>query len=325
MTKGSPVHDSRLPRSVRASVAAVTAFSALALVPLAGCSTDSEDSPRAASASKKADGAAAGAADAAGAAKKALSGLEREYGARIGVYAVDTGTGRELGYHSEDRFAYASTFKALAAGAVLQRASADDLDKVLTYERDDLVRHSPVTEKHVDKGVTLRTAIDAAVRYSDNTAANLLFKELGGPDSLEAALRKAGDKTTHVDRTEPDLNRTTPGDIRDTSTPRALAGSLRAFTLGKALPADKRATLTEMMRTNVTGQKLIQAGAPDGWRVGDKSGAADYGTRNDIAVVWPPDRAPVMLAVMSDRPEKDAEYDDALVARAAEATLGAFK
>lgn len=323
MTKGRPVHHSRLPRSVRATVAAATAFSTLALVPLAGCSTGTEDSPRSASATGQ--GAAGDAADDAAAARKALSALEREFGARLGVYAVDTGTGRELTHHADERFGYASTFKALAAGAVLQGASADELNEVITYERDDLVPHSPVTEKHVEKGVTLRTAMDAAVRHSDNTAANLLFDELGGPDSLEAALRKAGDTTTHVDRTEPDLNRTAPGDVRDTSTPRALAGSLRAFTLGKALPADKRATLTEMMRTNVTGAKLIQAGAPDGWRVGNKSGAADYGTRNDIAVVWPPGRAPVMLAVMSDRPDKDAEYDDALVARAAEAALDAFQ
>lgn len=251
--------------------------------------------------------------------------LERQFDARLGVYAVDTGSGREIAHHADDRFGYASTHKAFSAGAVLQRTSLDGLGKVLTYTRADLQPNSPVTEKHVETGISLRDAIDAALRYSDNTAANLLFRELGGPAGLGAALRAIGDTTTHVDRTEPGLNDLAPGDVRDTSTPRAMATDLRAFALGPALPPEKRTVLTDMMRANTTGAALIRAGAPAGWGVADKTGTGDYATRNDIAVVWPPRRAPIVVVVMSDRKTKDAKTDDRLIAGAAKLVLDGLR
>jgi beta-lactamase class A len=251
--------------------------------------------------------------------------LESRFDARLGVYAVDTGTGREVAHHADDRFGYASTHKVFSAGAVLQRTAIPELGKVLRYTRADLQENSPVTEKHVDTGITLRDAMDAALRYSDNTAANLLFRELGGPAGLGAALRGIGDTTTHVDRTEPGLNDLAPGDIRDTSTPRAMAAGLRAFTLGPALPPEKRAVLTDMMKANTTGGALIRAGAPAGWAVADKTGTGSYATRNDIAVVWPPGRSPIVLVVLSDRKAEDAKPDDRLIAAAAQLALGSFR
>ncbi|MFJ1759819.1 class A beta-lactamase [Amycolatopsis sp. NPDC088138] len=251
--------------------------------------------------------------------------LESRFDARLGVYAVDTGSGREVAHHADDRFGYASTHKVFSSGAVLQRTAVPDLGKVLKYTRADLQEYSPVTEKHVDTGITLRDAMDAALRYSDNTAANLLFRELGGPAGLGAALRGIGDTTTHVDRTEPGLNDLAPGDIRDTSTPRALAADLRAFTLGSALPPEKRAILTDMMKANTTGGALIRAGAPAGWVVGDKTGTGSYATRNDIAVVWPPGRAPIVLVVLSDRKTEEAKPDDRLIAAAAQLALDTFR
>jgi beta-lactamase class A len=251
--------------------------------------------------------------------------LEAQFGARLGVYAVDTGNGREVRHHADDRFGYASTHKAFSAGAVLQRTSLPGLGKVLRYTRADLQENSPVTGKHVDTGISLRDAMDAALRYSDNTAANLLFRELGGPAGLGAALHGIGDTTTHVDRTEPGLNDLAPGDVRDTSTPRAMAASLRAFTLGPALPPEKRTVLTDMMRANTTGGTLIRAGAPAGWAVADKSGTASYATRNDIAVLWPPGRAPVVLVVLSDRETADAKDDDRLIAAAAGLALDGLR
>jgi beta-lactamase class A len=247
--------------------------------------------------------------------------LEREFDARLGVYAVDTGSGREVTHRADERFGYASTHKAFSSAAVLQRTSLDGLAKVLKYTRADLQPNSPVTEKHVTTGISLRDAMDAALRYSDNTAANLLFRELGGPPGLAAALRGIGDTTTHVDRIEPGLNDLAPGDVRDTSTPRAMATTLRAFTLGTALPPEKRAVLTDMMRANTTGAAVIRAGTPAGWTVADKTGTGEYATRDDIAVVWPPGRAPIVLVVMSDKKEEDADPDDRLVAQAAKLVL----
>jgi beta-lactamase class A len=250
--------------------------------------------------------------------------LEATYAARLGVYAVDTGSGHEVAYHAEDRFAYASTHKVLTASLILRKTPIDGLNRKITYGREAVVANSPITEKHVATGMTLREIMDAALRYSDNTAANLMFAELGGPPAVGAALRDLGDTTIHVDRTETTLNETNPGDIRDTTTPRAMATTIRGFTLGSLLPHDKQILLTDIMRANTTGAALIRAGVPAGWQVADKTGSADHGTRNDVAVIWPPQRAPIVLVVFTDRTGKEASYDNKLIAEATKAVVTAF-
>jgi beta-lactamase class A len=257
-------------------------------------------------------------------ADRAFKDLESEYDARLGIWALDTGTARAVAWRADERFAYASTYKALAAAAVLQRDSADRLNDVVTYTSTDLVGHSPITEQHVSTGMTVRALCDAAIRYSDNTAGNLLFRHLGGPSGLNADLKRIGDSTTHPDRIEPDLNNAVPGDVRDTSTPRALSTDLSKFAVGNALPKDKRALLNDWLRRNTTGATLIRAGVPTGWSVGDKTGTGDYGTRNDIAVVWPPHRPPIVLAILSARTARNATYEDALIAKAAKVVIGAL-
>lgn len=251
--------------------------------------------------------------------------LENEYDAWIGVYAIDTGTNQTIEYRPEERFAFASTYKALAAPILLQQNSLEELKEVITYTEDDLVTYSPITEKHVGTGMTLLELSEAAVRFSDNTAGNLLFEALGGPKGFEQALREIGDNVTKANRFEPDLNKFTPGDTSDTSTPRALATSLQGLAVSDLLPDDKRELFTDWLKENATGDTLIRAGAPEGWKVGDKSGAGGYGTRNDIAVVWPPNREPIVISIMSRHFTEDAKYDDALIAQAAEVTLNALK
>jgi beta-lactamase class A len=201
---------------------------------------------------------------------------------------------------------------------VLHKHGLDGLDKVVTFSRDDLVEYSPVSEDFVETGMSLRELCAATLWYSDNTAANLLFDELGGPDGLEKELERLGDDVTEMDRYETELSDGTPGDIRDTSTPRAMAGDLRAFLLGKVLDRDERALLRTWMETNTTGETLIRAGLPDDWAVADKSGTAGYGGRNDIAVVWPKDGGnPIVLAIMTTRDKQGAEPRDTLIAKAA--------
>jgi beta-lactamase class A len=250
--------------------------------------------------------------------------LEERFDARLGVYAIDTGTGRTVRYRADERFAYASTFKALAAAEILDETTDAELDRVVRYSADDLVTYSPITEQHVADGMTLRAIADAAVRYSDNTAANLMFRHLGGPQKIEKELREIGDKVTDPARYETELNEARPGDRRDTSTPRALAQDLRAYAVGDVLEPADRDILNGWLRGNTTGGELIRAGVPDGWVVGDKTGSGGYGTRNDIAVIWPPDRAPIVLAVLSSRDEKDAGYDNALIAEATKAVLAGW-
>ncbi|GED59270.1 BBI family class A beta-lactamase [Brevibacillus formosus] len=253
-----------------------------------------------------------------------FAALENKFDARLGVYAIDTETDLAVAYREDERFAFASTYKALAAGAVLHQKPLEELDKVITYTKDDLVTYSPITEKHVATGMTLREVADAAVRYSDNTAGNLLFKELGGPKGFEAALRQIGDGVTTSERYETELNEAKPEDIRDTSTPKALATSLRAYTVGNVLPSDKQKILIEWLQGNTTGAKLIRAGVPKDWKVGDKTGAASYGTRNDIGIIWPPNKKPIVIAVLSKRDKQDAAYDDALIAEATKIAVDAL-
>ncbi|WP_152655651.1 class A beta-lactamase [Oceanobacillus sp. CFH 90083] len=281
------------------------------MIGLAGCSNKGESSEESSEAPEQASQS-----------EEAFKALEEEFDARLGVYAIDTGSEQTVTYRSDERFAYASTFKALAAGAILQTKSMEELEEVITYSEEELVAHSPVTEKHVDSGMTWKEICEAAVRYSDNTAANLMLEELGGPDGMEEILRENGDETIEMDRMETELNEAVPGDTRDTSTPQALAESLQTYVLSDLLPEDKREVLMDWITGNKTGDTLIRAGVPEDWEVGDKSGAGGYGTRNDIAVVWPSDNeAPIVIAILSSRDTADADYHDVLIERAAEQVI----
>jgi beta-lactamase class A len=251
--------------------------------------------------------------------------LEEKFDARLGVFALDTGTNQIVTYRSDERFIYASTHKALAVGALLQQRSIADLNQRITYTRNDLVNYNPITEKHIDTGMTLKELCDASLRYSDNTAANLILKQMGGPSGFKKSLREIGDLITNPEHFEPELNEVDPGETHDTSTPRALATSLQAFTIGDVLSMEKRTILIDWLKRNTTGDTLIRAGVPKGWEVADKTGAGSYGTRNDIAIIWPPKGDPIVLAILSSRDKKDADYNDRLIAKATEEVIDTLK
>ncbi|HEU4674652.1 MAG TPA: class A beta-lactamase, partial [Motilibacteraceae bacterium] len=227
-------------------------------------------------------------------------------------------------YRGDERFAFASTIKALAAAVVLDELSTGELSRRLHWTEADLVPYSPVTERHVEDGLTVREVLEAAVTVSDNTAGNLMFDLIGGPPGLDRALEQIGDTTTEVVRREPELNDYSPGDLRDTTTARALATSLAAFVVGGQLAAPDEQLLNSLLRRSTTGEDLIRSAAPKGWAVGDKTGTGGYGTRNDVAVLTPPGRAPVVVAVLTRHRSPGARADDALVAEAASIVLGAL-
>jgi beta-lactamase class A len=284
-----------------------------ALVPLAGCA----DKER--TATRPSAGTTSSSPTAASDQHGRLTELERRFNARLGVYAVATGTGATIAYRSDERFAFCSTFKGLAAAAVLHRNPLSHLDTVVRYTEDDLMKSAVITRGRVATGMTIRQLCDAAVRYSDGTAGNLLLRDLGGPDQLTAYLRGLGDPVTRMDRTEPTITQASPGDPRDTTTPRAIGTDYQEILLGNVLPADKRAFLRDLLERNATvaGARRIRAGLPRGWTVADKTGTGSYGTVNDIAVAWPPNAAPLVIAIMSRKATKDAKYDQALLAEAA--------
>lgn len=225
--------------------------------------------------------------------------LEAGSGGRLGVGVLDTASGRMIGHRLDERFPMCSTFKVLAAGLVLARVDRkqENLDRRLSYAKLDLVTYSPATEKHVEDGMTIAELCEAAITLSDNTAANLLLASFGGPAGLTAFARSLGDETTRLDRIETELNEALPGDPRDTTSPRAMAQTLRALTLGDALSATSREQLITWLKANTTGGTRLRAGVPSGWVVADKTGTGDNGTANDVAVLWPPQRAPLIVTV----------------------------
>jgi beta-lactamase class A len=223
--------------------------------------------------------------------------LESESGGRLGVCVLDTATGARHVNRGDERFPMCSTFKALAAAAILARVDAgkEQLTRRITYDASALVTYSPVTEKHVGDGMTLAEICEAAVTLSDNTAGNLLLAALGGPPGLTAFARSLGDQVTRLDRDEPSLNEALPDDPRDTTTPNAMASSLQTLVLGTALSAPSREQLTAWLVANKTGDTRLRAGFPKDWRVGDKTGTGARGTNNDVAVIWPPGKAPIVI------------------------------
>lgn len=254
-----------------------------------------------------------------------LIGLEQEYDATIGVVAVDTATGESVSYGGDRRFGFASTVKVFAAAEFLRSVHGSDRDELVRWTADEAASagHAPVTSQHVDDGLTYAQLAEAAVRFSDNAALNLILDRLGGPESLDAAIAERGDTTTEVVNVEPTLNTIEPGSIEDTTTAAAFTASLQAFLDGSTLSAADEALLLDWMSDNRTGDTLIRAGAPDGWVVADKSGGAGP-IRNDIALVTPPDHDPIVITVLSARNDPDTAFDDTLVARTASIVLNAL-
>jgi beta-lactamase class A len=228
--------------------------------------------------------------------------MEQRTGTRIGVAALDTGSGKHFDYRSEERFPMCSTFKFLAAAAVLKRADGgqEKLDLFVLYEPKDILEYAPVTKAHLkDGGMTLGALCAAAIEQSDNTAGNLLLDTIGGPVALTNFARSIGDEMTRLDRKEPELNSAIPGDERDTTTPAAMCADVQRLVLGNVLSESSRHQLEDWLRHNETGALMIRAGVPKTWRVGDKTGRGANGATNDIAIIRPPDRAPILLAIYS--------------------------
>jgi beta-lactamase class A len=248
--------------------------------------------------------------------------IEQRIGGRVGVAAWNTGSGEWIGHRRNERFAMCSTFKwALAAGVLHSMQNGGPrLDEIVRYNAGDVMVYSPVTEQHVAEGaMTIEQLCEAAVMVSDNTAANLLLEVLMGPEGFTHFLRANGDGVTRLDRTEPELNENAPGDPRDTTTPDAMARTLQRFLLTEeVLSAPSREKLLGWMIASPTGRERLRAGLPAEWRAGDKTGTGVRGATNDVAVIWPPGRAPIVVACYlsdSERPREELNAAHADVGR----------
>jgi beta-lactamase class A len=242
----------------------------------------------------------------------AFADLERRAGGRLGVAAWRRGGSQVLAWRGDERFPFCSTAKVMVVGTVLTQASRTPglLDERVRYRKADLVSWSPVTEQHVDGGMTIADLCAATLQVSDND-------RIGGPAAVTAFARRIGDTAFRLDRRETELNSALPGDPRDTTTPRAMANSLEALLLEDALAPDARRRLLDWMLANTTGKERIQAGFPADWRVADKTGTGAYGTTNDAGIVFPPQGQPVIVAVYYTGSSPDAKSDSKVVADAA--------
>jgi beta-lactamase class A len=239
--------------------------------------------------------------------------IELDVGGRLGVFVLDTETGRSSGWGENRRWPLNSTFKFLLAGAVLLRvdAGAERLDRRLPIRAGDLVAWSPVLASAVGQELSVGQLCHAAMTASDNAAANLLLSSLGGPAALTAILRDTGDRVTRIDRFEPALNQATEGDPRDTTTPRQMVQNMAGFLRGDVLSPDGKAQLWRWMIDNTTGGARIRAGVPDGWVVGDRTGAGTAGETSTIAAIMPPGRAPLLMAVYVAGSRRDDAFQSA--------------
>lgn len=218
-----------------------------------------------------------------------FAALEKASGGRLGVTLLDTRTGKREGHRQDERFPMCSTIKWMIAAAALHRADGQPgfLEERLPMRAEDLIDHAPTTRRHVGKDLSIRDLCRTTMVTSDNPAANLLLRRLGGPPALTAFMLSHADAVTRSDRYEPELNRFTPGDPRDTTSPAASAASLQRFVLGDALQPASRQQLADWLIDNETGDATLRAGLGKRWRVGDKTGSNGKDTRNDIGVLWP--------------------------------------
>ena len=249
-----------------------------------------------------------------------IAAVETRIGGRIGVAVLDTSNGKRVDYRQDERFPMCSTFKFLAAAAVLKRVDEkkEKLDRFVSYGAKDILEYAPVTKEHLkDGGMTLGALCEATIEQSDNTAANLLLNAIGGPAGLTHFARSLGDRVTRLDRIEPELNSAIPGDERDTTTPAAICSDMKSLLLGDALSEALRHRLEDWLQRNETGRAMIRAGVPNNWIIGDKTGRGSNGATNDIAIMRPPSRSQILLAIYSVGSTASAKDREAAIAEVA--------
>lgn len=257
--------------------------------------------------------------------KEKLEALENSFNGKIGVYAINTGNNEVIAYRADKRFPVQSTMKLISVAALLKQSDNDPnlLQQKIHYTKNDLISWHPITGKYVNKGMTLEELAVAAISYSDNTAVNLIIKQLGGPEAVTAFAHSIGNETFNVEHYDGNLN-SNPSNIQDTSTPKNMAISVDKLILGNVLTEAQKAQLVTWMQNNTTGYRRIRAGVPIGWTVADKTGSGDYGIANDIGILWSPLCKPIVLAIYTIQNNQNAKNREDIVAATTSIILSEF-
>jgi len=260
--------------------------------------------------------------------EKKLAALEKAADGRIGVVALNTANNLRIDYRAEERFPMGCTSKMIGVAAILKQSMTNTklLQEKINYRKEDLLGWAPITKQHLAEGMTVKDLCAAAIMQSDNTAMNLLVKKMGGLEVMNKFAHSIGNKTFRQDRIWPDEALATPDSVLDTSTPAAMADSLQRLGLGDGLATSQRELLVKWLKGNTTGNARIRAGVPKDWVVGDKTGTGfHYGITNDIAIIWPPHCAPLVLAIYFNAHQKDAAQRNDVISAATRIIVDEFK
>lgn len=258
---------------------------------------------------------------------KDIDQIENEYNTKVGIYGINTENGKVYEHNADERFAFASTYKAIASGILLNKVAPSELNKKVEINESEIVANSPVTEQYIGKTMSLKALIKASMLQSDNTANNKIMQELGGVNGLKHELVQLGDDVSEPQRLEPELNYFDPNSKADTTTPRAAAQTLNSILTSNEMNESNLSLLKQTMIENKTGDTLIKAGMPNSYTVGDKSGQAlTYATRNDLAFIYPKGQdKPIILAIYSKQDQKDAKPNDKVISDSAREVIKYLK
>lgn len=257
-----------------------------------------------------------------------LAKLETSSGGQIGIYAINTANDTSLQYRANERFPMGCTSKVIGVAAILNKSMSDSslLSQKVRYTKNDLANWNPITEKHLNSGMTVAELCAAAISYSDNTAMNLLVEKLGGLEQINVFARSINNRSFRQDNGWPgEALSGGKGNLKDSSTPKAMAKSLQTLAFTDALAKPQQKLLLSWLKANTTGNSRIRAGLPKGWIVADKTGTgSDYGTTNDIAIIWPPKCAPIIMAIYYTSDNKKAPKREDILASVTRLLINKF-
>lgn len=255
---------------------------------------------------------------------KELKTLEHKFDGKIGLYAIDTNSGKIISYRENHTFPFESTFKLMGVAALLHHDQTKPvLQKRVFINPEQLVMWHPVSGQYLNQKVSLQTLAEGAISYSDNPGINLIIHELGGLDKINYFARMVGNNTFNLKHFELNLN-SNPQRNEDSSTPKDMAISVKNILLGNVLSESDKQLLLQWMRNNTTGYGRIRAGVPPGWAVADKTGSGSYGVANDIGIIWSPSCKPIILSIYTHQNKQAAISQDDVIAKVTQMALEEF-
>ena len=213
---------------------------------------------------------------------RALAELERASSVTIGVTAVRWGSRRAFRYRGDQRFPMCSLFKTLAAASLVRDRGYDETywRTPIPFTSADVVVDSSILGTGEISEATPEELADAALRFSDNTAGNLLLREIGGPAGDHPVRRIARrDRDTDSTAGSPTLNEALPGDVRDTTTPDDIAGCMQRSSSTTRRVCWPRHALREWMLRNTTSNARMRAGLTPPFELADKTGGGELRRR----------------------------------------------